>query len=311
MMPYRRFPMLRNTVLPKIASLIRQLSLFDKEAATEPTPKQSKPASPNHSKHASNPTMPTEYKANDFQILCTGPYAHIEVCLKPKLWDSWRAAWTPRKETLRLEIPEIFSNAPLPVKQSLLQWAVLVSRRDTKKKPELKAERRRLETDIRAYLLTPTEAIGPKLHARKVARNQRKLSRLTPQGRHHDLSASFQRVNTTYFENALQARPTWSARLGGLSTHSLAQDANGQTYHLITISRGYDSADVTADILDGVMYHECLHAAIPPITRNGRRVVHGPEFKKRERAYAHFEVWRNWHRDGLPKSLRRMRRTGY
>jgi hypothetical protein len=209
-----------------------------------------------------------------------------------------------------LEIPALLANAPLAVKQSLLQWAVLVSRRNAKKNPEVKAERRRLEADIRAYLQAPGDTLGPKLQARQSARNHRRLSRLVPQGRHHDLSASFQRVNAAYFENALKANVTWSARLGGLSTHTLASDGQGLPYHLISISRGYDSTEVTPEILDGVMYHECLHAVIPPVVRNGRRIVHGPEFRKRERAYAHFEVWRNWHRDGLPKSLRRIRRSG-
>jgi hypothetical protein len=36
--------------------------------------------------------------------------------------------------------------------------------------------------------------------------------------------------------------------------------------------------------------------------------VHGADFRAREREYEHYETWRAWHRDGLPRALRRLRR---
>ncbi len=108
-----------------------------------------------------------------------------------------------------------------------------------------------------------------------------------------------------YFGGVLQARITWSRRWGGLSTQSTQQDAAGRPYALITVSRGYDHPSATPEIVAGVVYHECLHIIVPPELRNGRRVVHGAEFRRREKQYRHYELWRQWHARMLPGILRR------
>jgi len=307
--------MVRKTILPKLAFLFRQLSLFDQaEEALPPSDTtkfqpQSEPKNPVAS--TADPVASTSVSSSGFRDLCQGSYAHVEVLVKPRMWENWRVFWTRRKEALRVEVPSLLDSAPLEIKQALLQWAVLVSRRGVKQKTELRMERVRLETLIRGFLRSPTgNSEAGSAHSRMRARNRRRLERMAPQGSHHDLNLSFARVNARYFEGRLQATVTWSARLGGLSTHTMAQDGEGKPYHLITISRGYDNPEVTPQILDGVMYHECLHIAIPPEHRNGRRIVHGPDFRRREREYEHYEVWRVWHRDGLPLALRRMRRSG-
>lgn len=209
-----------------------------------------------------------------------------------------------------MDVPGILEEAPLSIKESLLEWAVLVTRRGAKRRPEIRVRRAELESRIREHLRAPHPAgtATTDAEARRLARNHRRVGRLEPKGSHHDLDASFRAINAEYFQGRLQAKLTWSARVGGLSTHSLAQDGEGGTYHLISISRGYDNAEVTPEILGGVVYHECLHIAIPPRREGGRRVVHGADFRQREREYAHFEVWRLWHRHGLPKALRRLQR---
>jgi hypothetical protein len=247
-----------------------------------------------------------------FAELCRGPYAHIQVVARKRLWESWRVAWTRRNESLRVDIPLILEEAPLAVKQGLLEWAVLVTRRGSRRDPALRIRRAELEALIREHLRAPemlpgTPAAG-KAAKLRLARNRRRVQNLEPVGTHHDLDEAFRAVNARYFDNRLQARLTWSPRLGGLSTHSVSQDGDGAAYHLISISRGYDSPEVTPEILGGVVYHECLHIAIPPRREGGRRVVHGPDFRRREREYDHFEIWRRWHRDGLPKALKRLKR---
>jgi hypothetical protein len=241
-----------------------------------------------------------------FAGLLRGPYARIEVVPKPRLHESWRVTWIRRREALRLEIPALLAEAPEPVKAALLEWALLVSR-GRRKDPALRARRAELEQAIRAALRDP-ESGASGAARRRARRDGRRLERLRPRGDHHDLEAILRAVNARYFDGALEARITWSARLGGLSTHTIAHDGEGNPYHLLTISRGYDDPEVTPEILGGVVYHECLHIAIPPRREGGRRVVHGPDFRRREREYAHYEIWRKWHREGLPKALRRLRR---
>jgi hypothetical protein len=280
----------------RIASFFRQLSLFDQAPVEAPA------VAPHFPAAGGNPS---------FQELCRGPFAHIRVEGNKRLWESWRVAWQRRDESLRLAVPALLEEAPREVKLALLEWAVLVSRRNHRRDATLRARRGELETLIREHLHKPVSGDGPRgggAAQLRLARNRRKMARLRPGGAHHDLEGVFRSVNERYFQGSLEARLTWSARLGGLSTHTMAHDGEGNPYHLITISRGYDDPEVTPEILGGVVYHECLHIAIPPRRENGRRVVHGPDFRKREREYAHYEIWRRWHRLGLPKALRRLRR---
>jgi hypothetical protein len=205
-----------------------------------------------------------------------------------------------------LRLPASMESAPESVKLAALRWAALVARRTRKVDPLLKAERRALEADIRAYLESAASE-GPH-RKRRLATNRRRMERLEPRGRHHDLEAILAAINAEYFGGTLEARITWAVRLGGLSTHRMAEDGEGRPYHLLTISRGYDSPDVTPEILGGVVYHECLHIAVPPRKEGGRRVIHGRDFRLRERQYKHYREWIEWHRLGLPRALRRMMR---
>lgn len=278
-----------------MASLLRQLSLFD---SPEPTTEESAPRWP-------GPISPEpEPPLNPFAALLRGPYACIEVVVKPRLHESWRVTWIRRREALRLEIPSLLAEAPEETKIALLEWALLASRRGRKDKAQ-RQRRSELEQTIRGALRAPGDSRAAR---RRSARDARRLERLNPKGEFHDLIPVFAAINAEYFGGALEARITWSARLGGLSTHSIALDDQGRPYHLLSISRGYDDPEATPEIVGGVVYHECLHIAIPPRIAGGRRVVHGADFRSRERLYAHFEVWRKWHREGLPKALRRKRR---
>lgn len=307
-----------------VASFLRQLSLFDPPAAAELS---QAPAAPReHSIPHANPVgltssaghachdlpVPRTATSDDrgFAPLLRGPYARIEVAVRPRLHESWRVTWVRKREALRLEIPALLAEAPEVTKAALLEWALLVSVRPRRGHSDtaLRARRMDLEKSIRAHLEGPAAGSSTPAAARRSARDARKLARLRPQGEYHDLDAILRAVNERYFEGTLEARITWAARLGGLSTHTMATDGEGKRYHLLTISRGYDVPEATTEIVGGVVYHECLHIAIPPRREADRRVVHGPDFRKREREYAHFVLWRKWHREGLPVALRRLQR---
>ena len=48
-----------------------------------------------------------------------------------------------------------------------------------------------------------------------------------------------------------------------------------------------------------VVFHEMLHQVIPIVERNGRRVVHGAEFRRRERQYPEYERAKRWEEENL------------
>jgi hypothetical protein len=230
----------------------------------------------------------------------------IRLVFSPRAHQSWSLTWRSA-EGVTLRLPRTLREPPPNIARALVTWAHLVMRRprQTEERLALKCERKTLETAIRAHL--DSLAINDESIARQhQRRSRRQLARLNPQGQFHDLRHIFAAVNAEYFENKLQAEITWSHRLGGLSTHCEKDHPDGGRFHLITISRGYDSPDVTSEILGGVVYHECLHIVHPPERRAGRRIVHGRAFRQSEKQYRHYSIWMQWHRHGLPKALRRM-----
>ena len=73
-------------------------------------------------------------------------------------------------------------------------------------------------------------------------------------------------------------------RLGTYSDHD----------RLIRIHRCLDSADVPAFVVESVVYHEMLHADLPVEIHNGRRRLHTPEFRRRERLFHRFTEAESW-----------------
>ena len=51
-----------------------------------------------------------------------------------------------------------------------------------------------------------------------------RLPPIKPQGKYHNLNDVLAAINSTYFEDKLTCRITWSNRVGGLSFHSVRQD---------------------------------------------------------------------------------------
>ncbi len=200
--------------------------------------------------------------------------------------------------------PRIFRDAPDEILRVLAAWARLAMLR---KSPGRTLERRALEKTLHAFLTLQHENDSHTLKLKR-GRAARRLQRLQPKGLHHDLDVILAAVIAEYFSGApdvAAARITWSARWGGLSTQTTAHDAEGKPYPLLSISRGYDHPSATPDIVAGVVYHECLHIAVPPAEQAGRRVVHGREFRRREKQYRYYDVWRVWHAQKLPGIIRR------
>lgn len=100
-------------------------------------------------------------------------------------------------------------------------------------------------------------------------------------GVHHDLAASFDRVNRSYFDGQL-ARPrlTWNRVFTGRKFGHF--DPIRDT---VMISCSLDHASVPEYVLDFVMYHELLHKHLGVDWRNGRAAVHTAEFREHERRF--------------------------
>jgi hypothetical protein len=104
-------------------------------------------------------------------------------------------------------------------------------------------------------------------------------------GVHHDLDASFDRVNKEYFHGAMP-RPhlVWSR------TFATRKFGHYEPAHdTIMVSMVLDRETVPEYAVDLIVYHELLHKQLGLTWKNNRLAAHTPELKKRERAFRQYE----------------------
>jgi hypothetical protein len=135
---------------------------------------------------------------------------------------------------------------------------------------------------------------------------------LNPVGESLDLRELRDDLNQRYFEGRLKAEITWG-KGGGGAAQTCRGRARKSTIQLgsysyedklIRIHRALDQPNVPRYVVEAVVYHELLHAAIPPVVQNGRRHVHTPEFHRRERLFRHTQKAEKWVEEHLPELLR-------
>jgi len=121
-------------------------------------------------------------------------------------------------------------------------------------------------------------------------------------------------LNQRYFDGRLKVEITWgkggsgaaqSCR-GGRRTRKSTIQLGSYSFEdkLIRIHRALDLPTVPRYVVEAVVYHELLHAALPPVIQNGRRYVHTPEFRRRERLFRHTDRAEQWVEEHLPELLR-------
>lgn len=122
---------------------------------------------------------------------------------------------------------------------------------------------------------------------------------LRPVGRHFDLRVLRDRVNAEYFDGQIEVAVTWGnqrrverRRRGG--GYSLRLGSYDEQRRLVRLHPCLDRADIPEYVVESVVYHEMLHAAVPPQRRGGRRYVHTREFRRREQLYRHFDAANHW-----------------
>ena len=103
-------------------------------------------------------------------------------------------------------------------------------------------------------------------------------------GTTHDLAASFDRVNITYFAATIpRPRLTWSRDFTGrkFGHYDWINDT-------IMVSSTLDRGDVPAFVVDFIVYHEALHKKHGLAWSNGRGYAHTAEFYAEEKRFAEY-----------------------
>lgn len=147
--------------------------------------------------------------------------------------------------------------------------------------------------------------------AHRPERRVRKSS-LRSEGVVYDLREIADDLNERYFGGRLSVDVTWGRSSGGAARHrcrrrqtsSLQLGSYSYEDRLIRLHGVLDQPGIPRYVIEAVVFHELLHADMPPVMHNGRRCFHTPEFRSREREYRHLGKADRWIQEHLPELLR-------
>lgn len=132
---------------------------------------------------------------------------------------------------------------------------------------------------------------------------------LQPVGETLDLRELRDDLNRRFFGGRLTVGITWSNVFPGVVCRSRSIrlgsfQTEGDDPGVVRIHPALDQPRVPRFVVESVVYHELLHADIPPVIRGGRRHVHTPEFRRRERLFPEYRRAKEWIRKNLKRLLR-------
>lgn len=200
-------------------------------------------------------------------------------------------------QRLELRIHHCFTTAPPEILDCTAAFAALAGRITA-------AERQRLLGVIREFFAHQTAVDAP--HQRS-----RRQPRLHPQGLIFDLMEIRDEVNQRYFGNTVDAAITWGRRPARRGSprgprgrrRTIHLGTYSADHNLIRVHPALDQSWVPRMVVASVVHHELLHAAMPAETLRGRRRLHPPEFRRRERLFEDFEAVEAWLKANLPRLL--------
>lgn len=148
-------------------------------------------------------------------------------------------------------------------------------------------------------------ALGPLPHSSVPKRPPRVVS----QGQVYDLAAIAGELNAWHFGGAVNAAITWGR---AMRRHGRRRITFGTYHHaqrLIRIHPRLDDARVPEIFVRYIVFHEMLHATFgesgdTAARRNGRRVIHSREFRRREREFPDYARALAWEKANIRLFLR-------
>jgi hypothetical protein len=162
----------------------------------------------------------------------------------------------------------------------------------------LKARDPRSITALRRYVSA---------HQAQVRRRASRRVLLSAIGEHHDLGMIFAEINAMYFAGSVEARIGWG-RMGTppgrrRRRRSIKLGSYMASGALIRVHPALDAAWVPRFFVEYIVYHEMLHHVVQMPVRDGRRCMHGAEFKAREKQFAEYARALSWEREHLDRLL--------
>jgi hypothetical protein len=146
-----------------------------------------------------------------------------------------------------------------------------------------------------------------KAHRDRIRRMQQAPRVHSKLGSHHDLLDILGVLNAEYFDNEVQAAIGW-ARMGrALGRRGRRRSIKLGSYRsrdaLIRVHPVLDATWVPPFFVHYIVYHEMVHHVVAMPVENGRRCLHGPEFRAREQQFARYDEAIAWEQANLDRLL--------
>ncbi|MDH4161698.1 MAG: SprT-like domain-containing protein [Nitrospirota bacterium] len=131
-------------------------------------------------------------------------------------------------------------------------------------------------------------------HREELAKKRPNRVFLVAQGKFHDLRELYDEINARYFGGAVTAAVTWGTSSARGAVRKRTLGSYSERSNTIRINPVLDRRPVPRYYVAFVVYHEMLHAALGISRASGRRSVHSPEFRRREKLFHDYDnavVW--------------------
>lgn len=133
--------------------------------------------------------------------------------------------------------------------------------------------------------------------------------RVVSQGRVYDLAAIAGELNARHFGGAVNAAITWGRAMRRHGRRRITFGTYRHAQRLIRVHPRLDDARVPDFFVRYIVFHEMLHAAFgasgdTTARRNGRRVIHSREFRRREREFPDYARALAWEKANIGLFLR-------
>jgi hypothetical protein len=198
----------------------------------------------------------------------------------------------PESGAWRVRLNAMFADAPTEVQSALCAW---------------------LRSGRRARKAATTLDAWIEVRLTRLHREEPSALSLVARGRCHDLGELARELVQGELGSELERRGgmpriTWGRVRRSRSRRALRLGSFEFAARVVRIHPVLDQPAVPRWFVRYVLFHEFLHAALDEPRGKGRRVLHGPQFRQREREYADYQRAREWeatHIDALIRSARR------
>ena len=187
--------------------------------------------------------------------------------------------------------------------------SVVLSSRKTRRGIEIRIHQVFLQADRRVILAVADLIKKGSQPAREIIdqyirKNQRKIQSkkkrrelvLRAQGKVYDLAKILKKLGEKYHLPTRGIKITWSNARLKPGQSSIRLGSYNHDHRLIRVHPALDNVRVPRYFVEYIVYHELLHALIPPVSRNGRKNFHPAKFRELEKRFSYYQQAREFER---------------